>query len=159
MVVDETRNNVARTRGRPFEQGNPGRPRGARNRATLAAEALLDGEAEALTRRAIELALAGDGPALRLCLERLVPARRDRPVYLALPAIETASGVSRAMAAILAAVAAGDVTPSEAEAVSKLVETHLRALEATEFERRLKALEGEGNNEPDTIHAASKARK
>ncbi|WP_306792342.1 hypothetical protein [Methylocystis sp. MJC1] len=125
----------------------------------MAAEALLDGEAEALTRRAIELALAGDGPALRLCLERLVPARRDRPVYLALPAIETASGVSRAMAAILAAVAAGDVTPSEAEAVSKLVETHLRALEATEFERRLKALEGEGNNEPDTIHAASKARK
>jgi hypothetical protein len=141
-VRDETRNNAERTRGRPFERGNPGRPRGARNRATIAAEALLDGEAEALTRRAIELALAGDGSALRLCLERLVPARRDRPIAFELPAIETASDASRAMGAILVAVAAGDVTPSEAEAVGKLIETHLRALEATEFERRLGALEG-----------------
>ena len=64
-------------RGRPFkpgQSGNPlGRPKGARNRATIAAEALLDGEAEALTRKAIELALDGDTTALRLCLERLMP--------------------------------------------------------------------------------------
>jgi hypothetical protein len=140
-----TENSAPKHAGRwqPGQSGNPaGKPRGARHKATLAAEALLDGEAEALTRRAIELALAGDGPALRLCIERLVPAKRDRPVSFDLPAIETAGDASRAMAAILAATASGDVTPSEAEAVSKLIETHLRALEATEFERRLAALEG-----------------
>jgi hypothetical protein len=59
--------------------GNPaGRQRGCRNRATLAAEVLLEGEAEALTRRAIELALEGDTTALKLCLERIVPQRRSR---------------------------------------------------------------------------------
>ena len=61
---------AAKQRGRPFQpgqSGNPkGKPKGARNRAPLAAEVLLDGEAEALTRKAIELALAGDTVALRI---------------------------------------------------------------------------------------------
>ena len=62
------RNNGADTATRParpgtFRAGNPGRPPGARNKATLAALALLEGEAEAITRRAIELAKAGDPTA------------------------------------------------------------------------------------------------
>ena len=66
--------------------GNPsGRPVGSRNAATLAAEALLAGESEALTRKAIELALDGDATALRLCIERIVPKRNDRPIQFALP--------------------------------------------------------------------------
>jgi Family of unknown function (DUF5681) len=73
---------VAKQRGRPFvkgQSGNPaGKPKGARNRSTIAAELLLEGEARALTRKAIELGLAGDTTALRLCLERLVPPRKDR---------------------------------------------------------------------------------
>lgn len=129
-------------RWRPGQSGNPaGKPRGARHKATLAAEALLDGEAEALSRKAIEMALAGDGAALRLCLERLLPARRDRPVSFDLPKIETAEDAAKATGAILSAVASGEVTPIEAEAVSKIVETHLKALECSEFEARLSALE------------------
>ena len=63
--------------------GNPaGRLRGTKNRATKAAEELLEGEAEALTRKAVELALAGDTVALRLCLERLLPPRKSRRVTL-----------------------------------------------------------------------------
>lgn len=58
--------------------GNPaGRPRGSRNRTTLAAQALLDGEAEALTRVAINMALAGDMQALKVCLDRILPPRRE----------------------------------------------------------------------------------
>jgi hypothetical protein len=69
--------------------GNPsGRPPGARNRATIAAEALLEGEDEVLTRKAIELALEGDTTALKLCLERIVPQRRSRAVASDLPPIE-----------------------------------------------------------------------
>ena len=64
----------------PGQSGNPaGRPRGARNRATQAAEAILSGEAEALTRKAVELALAGDVTALRLCLERFCPLKEGAP--------------------------------------------------------------------------------
>lgn len=53
--MTEPRKPLAGTRGKPFEPGNPGRVPGSRNRATLAAAALLDGEAEALTRKAIEM--------------------------------------------------------------------------------------------------------
>jgi hypothetical protein len=105
-------NTAGKQRGRPFTKGrsgNPsGKPRGARHRATLAAEALLDGEAEALTRKAIELALAGDPIALRLCLDRILPPRRERPFRFVLPELRSAADAGSAMAAILAAVASGD---------------------------------------------------
>jgi Family of unknown function (DUF5681) len=70
-------------RFKPGQSGNPaGRPPGTRNKATESAELLLEGEAEALTREAVELALAGDATALRLCLDRLIPPRRERKVQL-----------------------------------------------------------------------------
>ncbi len=72
-------------RGRPFAPGNPGKPKGTRNRSTLAAEALLEGEAAALTRKAVDIAKGGDVAALGLCIERLVPPREDRPVRFSLP--------------------------------------------------------------------------
>jgi hypothetical protein len=79
-------------RFRPGESGNPaGKRPGTRNRATLAAEALLDGEAETLTRKAIQLAKQGDTVALRLCLDRLVPPRRERPVQFRPPALRSPS--------------------------------------------------------------------
>src|SRR6266853_1573081 len=59
--------------------GNPaGRPRGCRDHVNRAARLLLAGEGEALTRKAVELALAGDPTALRLCLERIVGPYRER---------------------------------------------------------------------------------
>jgi hypothetical protein len=132
---------VARVRGRPFAPGNRGRPPGTRCRATLAAEALLDGEAERLTRQAITMALAGDPAALRLCLERIIPPRRERPAKIELPALRTAADSIMAMGAILAAVAAGEVTPGEASEMAKLVDVFVRALEVTEIEQRLRAIE------------------
>ena len=91
---------------KPGESGNPaGRPRGSRNKTTLAIEALLDGEAEALTRKAIERALAGDPQALRLCLDRIAPPRRDRPTPFALPALAEAADARDAFAAVVRAVA------------------------------------------------------
>src|SRR6516225_4114562 len=81
--------------------GNPrGRPLGSRNSATLAAEALLEGEAEKLTRKCIELAMDGDTVALKLCLERIYPARRDRPVTFPLPPITSARDAADIAAAV-----------------------------------------------------------
>ena len=93
-----------------------------RNRSTIAAELLLEGEASALTRKAIELGLAGNTTALRLCLERLVPPRKDRPISLDLLAIKTAEDAAQAIGAVLAAVAEGRITPSEAGEVMALIE-------------------------------------
>jgi hypothetical protein len=113
-------------RGRPFEKGksgnSAGRPRGARNQTTVAAEALLDGEAEALTRKAIELALGGDMAALRLCLDRILPPRRDRPIFVELPALKETHNAAEAVSAIFTAVGVGQITLGEAAELIKLVD-------------------------------------
>lgn len=139
--MTEPRKARAGTRGRPFEPGNPGRVPGSRNRATVAAAALLDGEAEALTRKVIELGLDGDTVALRLCLERLVPPRKDAPVQIELPPIGTVADVVGASAAVLDAVSAGDITPDEAGRVMGLLTAHKAIVEVGELERRIAALE------------------
>jgi hypothetical protein len=107
---------------------------------------LLDGDVEALTRKAVALALDGDANALRLCFDRIIAPRRARPVHLDLPPIAGAADIASAMAAITAAVAEGAITPAEGAEMGMIVETYLRALEASDFEKRLKALE--------TAHAA-----
>ena len=138
------------TRGRAFEPGQSGNPagkaKGARNRVTLAMEAILDGEAEALTRKAIEMALDGDGPAMRLCMDRLCPPRKDRILSFQIPRIETADDAAKATGAMLQAVADGEITPGEAAEFGKLVMAHVEAIKATDFEKRLAAIEEGRNN-------------
>jgi hypothetical protein len=107
-----------------------GKPKGARNRATLAAEALLEGEARALTRKAVEMALAGDVAALRLCVERIIPPRKDRAVRLALPRIETVEDAREAVNVVLAAVAEGEITLAEGGDAIALIESSKRFIPA-----------------------------
>ena len=127
---------------KPGQSGNPtGKPRGARHRATVAAEALLDGEAEALTRRAVELALEGDTTALRLCLERVLPPRKGRPINFTLPKMTNTGDLRAAALAILGAVSEGDISPEEAAAVAPLIRAAREAMETDELSRRLEALE------------------
>jgi hypothetical protein len=124
-----------------FGLGNSGKPKGTRHKATQAALALLDGEAEALTRQAVTMALGGDATALRLCLERIAPPRKDVAVTFDLPRMETARDAAKAAGAVLGAVADGDLTPTEGAHIMGLVETYRRTLETTELEARLAALE------------------
>jgi len=131
----------------PFEKGesgNPaGRPRGARNRATLLMQNLLADDAEAIGRKAIEMAIAGDLAAIRLCMDRLAPVRKDEPVAFELPPIEKPADIVAATASIVAAVAAGELTPSQAAEVSKVIDIHVRALENKGFDERLTKLENQ----------------
>jgi len=124
------------------KSGNPnGRPQGSRNTATLALESLLDGQAEALTQKAIDLALAGDLGALRICLDRILPPRKDRPVAFEIPPITTIEDAPKVMAAVTAAVAQGGLTVREASDVAQLVEAYVRSVEASDLEKRLRAIE------------------
>ncbi len=120
--------------------GNPaGRPRGIPNPATRAL-LLLDGQAEALARKAVELALAGDAAALRLCLDRILGPRRGRPVALALPPIDNAGDLAAALAAIAAAATEGAITPDEALALSQTLAPLVGALAARDEEGRRQRL-------------------
>jgi hypothetical protein len=122
--------------------GNPsGRPLGSRNRATLLMESLLEGESEQLTRKAIDLALDGNITALRLCLERLIPPRKDRPIHLLLPPIENVQQISLAMARVTAAISAGEITPTEGEVVSNILLAHKTVLMTGDLGRRMDELE------------------
>ena len=128
----------------PGQSGNPaGRPPGSRNKATLALEAMLDGEAEEIVRKAIDLAKSGDGHALSLCLTRVCPRPKDRPVPFGMPRMETTGDAVAASAAIVNAVAEGALTPHEAAELSKLVENFAKVLQIHDHEARLRKLEAE----------------
>jgi hypothetical protein len=140
-MTDEPRNDRDKTRGRPFEPGNPGKPRGARSRVTRAIEDLLEGQHEKLTQAAITKALEGDTTALRLCLDRLAPPRKDAPISFELPKVTSVADAVGASSAVLAAVAAGDVTPDEGGRVMALLTAHRAIAEAGDLEARIAALE------------------
>lgn len=124
------------------ESGNPqGRPQGSRNRVTIAAQALLDGQAEKITQKAIDKALEGDGMALRLCFERLLPVRKDCPISLKLPKMEKVEDASKALGTITEAVAQGEITPLEGQSMANIIEVHRRAIETMDLEKRLTELE------------------
>ena len=124
-----------------FSIGNAGRPKGSRNKATVAIESLLQGQAEALTQTAVKKALEGDSVALRLCIERIAPAPKDQPVSFDLPKMNKALDASEAAGSVLTAVSGGELTPIEATRVMGLIDRYRRTLELTEIEQRLQALE------------------
>jgi len=132
----------------PGKSGNPqGRPKGALNQTTRAALELLDGKAQALTRKAVELAQDGNVVALRLCLERLIPPRKDHPISLKLPQVAGVGDIPKALGAVLKAVAGGEITPGEGQSLAAMLEAYRRGLELTELEARLTALEERANRE------------
>jgi len=146
-----------RARGRGFQKGRSGNPAGrrigSRNKTTLAAAALLAGESEALTRKAVELALVGDPMAMKLCIERILPPCRERTVKFALPPIESPSDIAAAMKAVTSALANGAITPGEAERIASVVDTFVRALDASDFDRRLQELEDSSKARAAAEHA------
>jgi hypothetical protein len=107
-----------------------------------------DGEAETLTRKAIEVAIAGDGVALRLCLERILPARKSRRVEFHLPTLDTAADLPLAYSAVVAAMSAGELSPDEALIISNVFEGKRKALETVDHEARLAALEKQQTENP-----------
>jgi hypothetical protein len=145
MTADNLVEEQQKQRGRPFvkgQSGNPaGRPRRPRSDSANAVQSALEREAEALGRKAVELALGGDTAALRLCLDRLMPSRGDRVVPLALPPVRGAGDLSAAMAAIMAAAARGKISLREGIGLAKLIDVFLRAIDTHDFDRRLRVLE------------------
>ena len=88
--------------------GNPsGKPKGVSARVTQLAEKLLEDDRDAIVRAVIAAAKGGDPTAMRLCVERLVPLRKGRPVVFDLPPVKTAADIAGAVGELARAMAAG----------------------------------------------------
>ncbi len=123
------------------QSGNPaGKPPGTLHKATQAMHIMLEGEAEALTRKAVEMALEGDTTALKLCLDRIAPAYKPsaRPVMLAMPPPDNLTDTARAF---VAAAARGDIPPDIAAQLVSAVASVARVEEIEQVKHRLEALE------------------
>lgn len=124
------------------QSGNPkGKPKGTRNKSTLAAETLLNGSLEGICRKIEEEALNGNMLAAKMVLERFLPVRKDRSVRIKIPQIHTYKDALSAISYIVAAVSRGEISPSEGESLSGIVNTYSKALENYQLETRLQALE------------------
>ena len=145
MPADHSQPYIASSNPSQFQKGqsgNPaGRPRGSRNKATLAAESLLEGELERLTREAIDRAMEGDPLLLRLCITRLMPAPRGRRVQLDLPAGRDMENIAASLEATVRAVAEGVISPLEATDLAEVIELQRRTIETVDLQRRLAYLE------------------
>lgn len=127
-----------------WEKGNApgaGRPPGRRNRSTIWLDELGAEGIETVIAKVKDRAVAGDMMAAAIVLARVWPRRRGRPVPLDLPAVETPAGLVQAQAALVAAMARGEVTPDEAATVTTVLENQRRSLETLDHERRLQELE------------------
>jgi hypothetical protein len=131
----------AALRGRPFVNGNSGRKPGSKNRATLVAAELLEGEREAMLRKAIELALAGNVDMLKFLLGRFLP--RERLIKLDLPQIKFADDAVESYRVITHAVCEGQITPNEAAALATLVNSQAKAIDMADVVKRLDSLEAQ----------------
>jgi hypothetical protein len=87
------------------------------------------------------MALAGDTVALKICIDRIYPARKDRPVMFALPPITSARDAADIAAAVAEAVAAGHITPSEAAEFGKVIEIYIKAYQTAELDDRTARVE------------------
>ena len=124
-------------RFRKGRSGNPaGRPKGSLNRATILAQALIDGQSETLTQTLIQMALERDPVAMRLSMERILPPRKDRPVSFQLRPIGSARDAAEAQSDIAAAVSSGRMTPAEGADISKVLANAAKAFEVAELAER-----------------------
>jgi hypothetical protein len=107
----------------------------------LFAEAILEKDREEIINAVVKAAKAGDSTAMWLCIERLVPLRKGRPVVFDLPPVKTAADIAGAVGELARVMAAGELTTDEASAAASVLEMHRRAIETTEIEQRLQRLE------------------
>ena len=149
----------SKVRGRPFQPGNPGRPPGAKNKTTRLVEELVEGDAEKLSRKMLELAKKGNVRCLEYCLDRLLPKRSGRPLDLQLPAIKSVHDLIAGMSAVTTAVNNGDLTAEEATHVIQWFECYAKVFTVYDFVVRLEALESQMKEKGDDLTPSKKITK
>jgi Family of unknown function (DUF5681) len=125
----------------PGQSGNPaGRPLGALNKKTLALEAAYEAKAEAAVNDIMERAKSGDRGAMRLCMERAVPAGRHRRFAFALPRIRTPEDAEMATDVVMDGLADGVLSLAEVEELLRIVERALQIADSIRENKRVRDL-------------------
>jgi hypothetical protein len=145
MVIPAMLENAAKKQSHGFQPGQSGNPRGkppgTRNKALVELDRLGAEGAQAVLRAVLTAAQNGDISAAALVLKRCWPEAKGRSVRLVLPPVTTAADTITATAAVVAAVADGNLSPEEGQAVAGVIDAHRRAIETNELAVRLEALE------------------
>jgi len=141
-------------RGKPFQPGNQygrGRPPGSRNKVARICQETLEKHAEVVTKKCLQMAVQGNPTAMRLCMDRLMPAHRHRTVKFKVPALKTMADMEAASQSVVTDVARGQLTPAEGQTVFLILEGRRRVIETQELESRVRALEesNKRTTEPD----------
>ncbi len=124
------------------QSGNPkGKEKGTKNRATIIAEKLFEGELHNICRKLIEEALNGNMQAIKLVLDRVLPPKRDRAIDIKLPKLETPEDAVKAISTIVDALGRGNITPTEGEAISRVVDAFVKSIETYDIQKRISLLE------------------
>lgn len=142
--MNPTSNNAPKTRGRPFQPGNrfgKGRPAGSRNKATLALEALIEGQGEAVVGTVINAAKNGEISAAKALLDRLVPVRKSAPISARLSSISGPADLEAALLEIFNRVAEQNLSTDEAAQLTAIIAQHAKLHEVLNLENRLAELE------------------
>ena len=157
--MEITSNNGSKTRGKPFQTGNTfgkGRPAGSRNKATLALEALIEGQGEDVVNTIIASAKDGDMSAARALLDRLVPTRKSAPAPIALSPAASASDLEGALFEVFNGMADQSLAPEEAAQITGVIANHIKLHEALMLEERISQLEQKiGNASTDAAHQSN----
>jgi hypothetical protein len=145
MLAAEMTDNAAPRHSGQWKKGQSGNlagmPRGTRHRATMLAEKLMEDDAEDIVRAVVNAAKAGDPTAMRLCVERLVPLRKGRPMAFELPSTRTAGELVEAMAEVVRGTSSGELTVDEAAGFAQVLEAQRKIIETSDIEERLRRIE------------------
>jgi hypothetical protein len=141
---DDGRLTGGRTATGKFAPGNKasrGKLPGERNRATLMAERLMSADAEAIVKKVVAAAKAGEPWAAKLVIERIIPPARDRATPFDLPPIAGPGDLPRAVQAVLDAASKGDLSIEDGERIVSLIGGLRQAFEASDLAAKLDAMQ------------------
>jgi hypothetical protein len=106
-------------------------------RAADAFEQALEPHVKTIVQQLVDLAQKGDPTALRLCLERISPPLRERPLQFELPPIEVPADAVAAIAAITGGLADGELSAKEGLELARMVRTCVEILVLARREERV----------------------
>ncbi len=128
-----------RSRGRPFQNGNPGRRPGSLNRSTMLAQAITEADKRELVQIGLARAKAGDSQMLKFFLERIIP--KEPSLTIDLPAIKNHSDLADAHSALMKAVSTGEIGPAAASLFAGMLKSISQFLPDLDAEFRIRTME------------------
>lgn len=123
-----------------FQPGQSGNPKG-RTPGIERVRQLLDPHREKLVQKALDMALAGDTVALKLCLERLAPMPRNEYERVEVPGLAQAQSMADKARCIVNAAGSGLISADAASVLLGAIASAAKVIETDELAERIALLE------------------